>query len=106
MAVLKRIVGTFVLDGSVEIIGSRAFHNQSSMKEVILNSKLKEIWSSFNFCYGLTKIEIPSSVEKINTDAFWCSDQLREVVIHKPEGSISGAPWGNSFGLRAIKWQP
>lgn len=43
----------------------------------------------------LKKIVIPSSMISITVIAFnYRMPNLEEIVIHKPEGSISGAPWG------------
>ncbi len=106
VCVLKRITGKFVLDSDVEVIGTQAFHNQGDMTEIVLNSKLKEIGASFQFCNGLTKIEIPSNVEKISEEAFYSAKNLKEVIIHKEKDSIPGAPWRNDHGLRAIIWKP
>ena len=55
-------------------------------------------------CSSLKKIEIPNSVTTIKQNCFHNVNNLEEIIINKPEGSISGAPWGCSVGLRAVKW--
>ncbi|MBR3134277.1 MAG: leucine-rich repeat protein [Clostridia bacterium] len=104
VTVLYKVDGKYKLDEDVEIIGNSAFHNHTKLKEIEFNNKIKEIGSSFNFCYGLERIEIPSTVEKISPTAFVNATSLREVIIHKPENSIAGSPFGNIYGLKAIKW--
>lgn len=32
------------------------------------------------------------------------AENLSEVIIHKEKDEISGSPWGNMFGDRAIIW--
>lgn len=106
VAVLHKINGKYVVDSQVQTLGSRAFHYQPMMEEVELPNALKNINNSFNYCTGLTKIEIPSSIQSIDSGTFSDASNLKEIIIHKEENSISGAPWGCQYGLRAIKWQP
>ena len=74
------------------------------MTEVELPNKLIEIGSSFNYCNGLEKIEIPSSVTSINTYCFSNSSNLKEIRVHNTKGSIAGPPWGCIYGDKAIIW--
>lgn len=107
VTVLYRINGKFELSDNVERIREQAFVFQNSMLEMITNSKLKYIENSaFQGCSNLTRIEIPNSIETISFNAFGLATNLKEIIIHKEENSISGAPWGCQYGLRAIKWQP
>ena len=106
ITVLYRIDGKFTIDSNVEEIGNYAFHNQFNMTEIELNNKIKSISSSFNYCTQLQRIEIPSSIESISKNAFDNSTNLKEVIIHKEENSIENSPFGNIYGLKAIKWQP
>ena len=67
----------------------------SNLKDVRLPDTLINIDSgAFASDTVLTKIFIPNSVTTIAPGAF--SDSLREIIIDKPEGSISGAPWGTN----------
>ena len=50
------------------------------------------------------KIEIQSKIEEINNSTFASAENLSEVIIHKEKDEISGSPWGNMFGDRAIIW--
>lgn len=49
---------------------------------------------AFNGCTDLTSVTIPSSVTTISSDAFNNCTNLTSIVVHKVEGSITGAPWG------------
>lgn len=47
---------------------------------------------------------IQSNIENIATNAFTRCNSLKEIIIDKKEGEISGAPWGCPYGLRAVFW--
>lgn len=55
---------------------------------------------------NLRQIEIPSTVEELSENAFSHSDNLTEIRIHKPKGSLVGSPFGCPYGERAIIWDP
>ena len=59
---------------------------------------------SFVGVFSLQKIIIPESVTSMGKTVFFCCDGfIKEISINKPEGSISGAPWG---AIRAtVNWQ-
>ena len=76
------------------------------MNEIDLKSVKIIVYEVFYNCNQLTRIDIPNTVETISSYAFRAANNLKEVTIHKPENTIAGSPWGNSHGLRAIKWQP
>ena len=103
-AVLYNISGKYTVNSNVTKIGNSAFSNQHGMTEVELPNKLIEIGSSFNYCNGLEKIEIPSSVTSIHTNCFSNSSNLKEIRVHKKKGSIIGSPWGCIYGDKAIIW--
>ena len=103
-AVLYNISGKYTVNSNVTKIGNSAFSNQHGMTEVELPNKLIEIGNSFNFCNGLEKIEIPSSVTSIHTNCFSNSSNLKEIRVHKKKGSIIGSPWGCIYGDKAIIW--
>ena len=49
---------------------------------------------AFTGCTSLTSISIPSTVTIIGNQTFTGCTSLTSITINKPEGSISGAPWG------------
>ena len=86
------IESLYIEDGLQELT-ENSLANMAMLKEVRLPNTLTSIGSGcLTDCYSLTKIFIPNSVVTIASDAF--SNSLKEIIIDKPEGSISGAPWG------------
>lgn len=65
--------------------------NPSLRKIIIPNSVTSIPTQAFMSC-SLYSIIIPSSVSSIGSDAF--PDTVRNITIHKEQGSISGSPWG------------
>lgn len=102
---LYEINGKFSLINEVKEIAEQAFYSQDKMTEIDLNKV--EILNSENFAYctNLEKIEVPKTIKTINIRTFLNATNLKEIIIHKKENSISGAPWGSPLGLRAIKWE-
>ena len=99
-------ITTYEIPSGVKRIADVAFHNQYNMTSITLPNTLETIGHSFNYCTKLTKIEIPSSVTEIGSSCFAnCGNNLREIIIHKPKGTISGSPWGCMYGDKAITWQ-
>ncbi len=45
-------------------------------------------------CYNLAKVMIPNQLYNIGNNAFDNCPNLTEIIIDRPENSISGAPWG------------
>ncbi len=105
LTVISKINGKFILDDKVEKIIDNAFYDQWEMTEIDLKN-VKEIGDAiFYDCKKLTKIEIPNTVERISSSAFNSAGSLGEIIINKTENSISGAPWGCPYGLRAVIWK-
>ena len=46
---------------------------------------------------------IPSTVTKLGAEAFRLMGGLTKITINKPEGSLSGKPWGASTSV-IIEW--
>ena len=105
ITVLNRINGSYTIESGVETIQDSAFHNQYNMTEVIIPDSVKEIKKSFIYCTALTTITIPASVEKIGSTCFSYCKNLSEIIINKPEGTISGSPWGATKGAKVVKWE-
>ena len=104
VTVLKRIDGKFdVIDG-VKTIGDRAFYSQYKMTELNLN-KAEKIGNYFiSNCTSLKRIEIPSTIIRIDVGAFESATSTSQIIIHRKENAIKGSPFGSPFGLRAIEW--
>lgn len=76
------------------------FGGSTALEEVELPPTLKTmINSAFGGCNMLKSIDIPASVEEIGSGNFGGAGSSVGGItfnIHKPENSISGAPWGAS----------
>ena len=104
VTVLKRIDGKFdVIDG-VKTIGDLSFFGQIMMTELNLNKVEKVAAYFIEGCAKLKKIEIPSTVNTIDLNAFNSASATSQIIIHRKENAISGSPFGSPFGLRAIEW--
>lgn len=87
-------IETLYIEDGLQELTERSLANMVFLKEVRLPNTLTSIGSNcFNGCYSITKISIPNSVVTIASDAL-SSPGIKEIIIDKPEGSISGAPWG------------
>ena len=87
------IESLYIEDGLQELT-EKSLASMVFLEEVRLPNTLTSIGSNcFNGCYSITKISIPNSVVTIASDAL-SSPGIKEIIIDKPEGSISGAPWG------------
>ena len=93
------------IDSGTEIIGEYAFYGLQNIKSLKLNEGIKELEkSAFTYC-GLKKIELPSTLEKIGDNCFGdATRDLAQILIHKKENSISGAPWGAIKGMKVVEW--
>ena len=96
------------IDEDTKIIGQYAFYGQGNLQNIVLPNGIKTIKErAFIGMPELKRIEIPSSIQEIKENVF--SDntkKLEEIIIHKEEGSITGAPWGAVKGMRVVKWLP
>lgn len=93
---------TIGLPSSLREIGTTAFQGCTKLSSIEFPNKVTDIGSgAFLNCDSLTNIIIPSSVETIGTFAFG-SAGIQTITINKPEGSITGAPWGAVSA--AINW--
>ena len=102
---IRLIYGTYnevIVPTGVSDISAYAF-SYNFIGEIILPETLKRL-DGFQYAFSLQRLEIPSSVTQIGGNCFFEASELKEIIIHKPEGSIYGAPWQSPYGLRAIKW--
>ena len=103
--VYKAATNDIQIDKNVKIIGDNAFYAQIYITEYKIPEGIETIGNSFANCPKLKKIEIPSTVKSIDNNCFSdATSSLEEIIIHKNENSISGAPWGAVKGLKVVKW--
>ena len=90
----------------VRVIRDHAISDNIFVKEVRIKPGVTTIGNNILLDNkNLRRVTIPSTVTFINTHAFQRTDSLSEIVIDKPEGSITGAPWTATQGMKAIIWQ-
>lgn len=107
-----------IIPNGITIINERAFLNCSALKSVVIPDTVTKL-SQYCFygCAAIKEVDIPNSVTRIDSNCFTnCTalktvtigsgiaqigaqnftgcTALETVTINKPEGSISGAPWG------------
>lgn len=90
-----RKMKTLTIPGSVETFGDSAFNSCEDLEAVVIQNGVTSIPARcFQYCSSLSEISIPASVETIGDYAFYYCQSLLTITIPKPQGSISGAPWG------------
>ena len=89
---------------TVEVIKTGSFIYQTGAIEIKLPNSVKKLEAKIMSSSNISRIEIQSNIEGIDSNAFYNANNLKEVVIHKEAGTIRGAPWGNIYGDRAIIW--
>ena len=67
--------------------------NNTNLTSLSFSNSTTYIYDTFQGC-SITQLIIPASVTDIEEDAFYDCIALETITINKPEGSISGAPWG------------
>lgn len=92
---------------SVTSIGEGAFALCAYLTSVTIPNSVTSIGEyAFWNCISLTSVIIPNSVTSIGEDAFFTEFDREghlNIYIDKPEGSISGAPWGGTTNA-TIHW--
>ena len=107
ISVCKEINGVYNIDSQVKEIGAYAFYSQNKMTNVNFNnSQIEKLQGGiFEYCFALTKVDIPKSVREIGANIFGGCNNLNEININKPANSILGAPWGAPKGMKVVNWR-
>ena len=70
-------------DGSVTIIGDRAFIKTKNLTSINVPEGIISIeYSAFSECYELTSIYLPSTIEKFDDDVFRFDDKLTDIYFN------------------------
>lgn len=88
----------------LETIGSSAFSNCSSLKNIELPNSLIEI-GGYAFEYtGLTEVSLPENIETIGSGAFYYCSNLTTATIPASLKETSGSLFYGDYKLTAIFW--
>ena len=92
-----------VIDSSITEIGSYAFYNWTSLKEIIIPDSIINIGSAaFYNCNNLTKVKMGNAVTTIGSFAFAGCTSLTEVIIPNSVTSIGDNVFKDCTSLKAI----
>lgn len=100
---IDRDIKSCNIPSGVNEIANYAFHVFSKLEEVNIPNTVEKIGASFQYCYELNSIEIPSSVKEMVSSCFLYSENLREIIVHNK--NLEGSPWGCVIGDKAIIWK-
>ena len=90
-------------NNTLEVIGSSAFENCSSLESITIPESVTSIEdSAFDGCSKLTSINIPDSVTSIGDWAFRCCSSLTSINIHDSVTSIGDATFSFCSSLTSI----
>lgn len=79
---------------NMKIIRNSCFRQCTNLVDVDLGESVETIQSrAFEGC-GIEAITIPSTIQTIEGNVFLDCTSLATITINKPQGSISGSPWG------------
>ena len=65
----------------VRKIGANAFNGASNLNNVIISEGVEEIERFAFSCCAIKNISIPSTIKKIENDAFYLCEELKEIII-------------------------
>lgn len=76
-------------------INSRVFEKCSALESITIPDSVTKIKSeAFYNCNKLKTAVIGNGIESMSSNSFVACTALELIVINKPQGSVSGAPWG------------
>lgn len=105
VSVLYQINGTIQIPSTVKELESYSFYGQRKMTEITIPEGVETIRSSaFHYCSILQKVEIPSTIKTIESCFGDATNNLEEIIVHKAEDEVTGAPWGAVKGMKVVKW--
>ena len=102
---VKQSLTNVQIPETIEIIKTSAFRSVAA-ENIKLHNRITQIGDSAFISSKIKKIEIPSSIEFIHSRAFSGANNLTQIIIDKKnDGTLTGTPWGCTYGLRAISWK-
>ena len=79
---------------NVSSIGETSFYACKALENVVFDKIITIDKNAFSGCSSLKSATISDTIESIGANAFANCTALETITINKPEGSITGAPWG------------
>ena len=105
VSVLYQINGTIQIPSTVKELEYDSFYGQRKMTEITIPEGVETIRSrAFHYCSILQKVEIPSTIKTIGSCFGDATNNLEEIIVHKAEDEVTGAPWGAVKGMKVVKW--
>ena len=99
-------IKSIIIPPSVEKMESYVF-DRSGITKIVCQEQdgkgVKEIGYRCFYLTGLIEASLPSTLEKLDGEAFRGSYSLKKITINKPENSLSGKPWNASASV-IIEW--
>ena len=99
-------IKSIIIPPSVEKMESYVF-DRSWITKIVCQEQdgkgIKEIGYRCFYLTGLIEVSLPSTLEKLDGEAFRGSNNLKKITINKPENSLSGKPWNASASV-IIEW--
>ena len=99
-------IKSIIIPPSVEKMESYVF-DRSGITKIVCQEQdgkgVKEIGNRCFYLTGLIEVSLPSTLEKLDGEAFRGSYSLKKITINKPENSLSGKPWNASASV-IIEW--
>ena len=83
-------------------IQSGTFSLKNSVEKIEIPEGFTQFGSEFNGAPSIREIIIPSTVTVIHNTAFSGANNLEKIIINKPEGSITDAPWSAPSSTQII----
>lgn len=75
--------------------GSGSYNTGYNIEEVVIGDSISKIYGyAFSDCRKLKSVTIGSGIVSIDMFVFGGTTNLETITIKKPQGSVSGAPWG------------
>lgn len=79
-----KIPSSLIIPESCKNIGSSAFENCISLKEVVISGSVEWIGKyAFEDCWWLRKVVIPGNVKIIEDNAFWGCEEATIMIMNK-----------------------
>lgn len=86
---------SITLPSSITSLGGYAFSHCAGLTDITIPNSVTSIsYYVFGDCTSLTSVTVGNGITSIDSTAFNNCSKLTTIRINKPQGSVSGAPWG------------